>query len=569
MPAPYEPKPNGLNPEECIRKFVKFLELEYSHRVEAKLGRMTHTSRGMHPFKGHSHVGMRTVSKPRSPIISPYRKSLLGLQEAIGLRVSKETEGQLVAVFMRYCAMGDSTNYLHMHRGAFLKLARDCGLPTNDIGMPDISLMFEAVRFQSTLVGDRDLFLTFREFLEVLARVAMRTYPGSDATTAVSKLAAYKVLPNAARMPPKDIFADALADSRVLACVKENRRLLRGIFKFYINVEEQMGSAMTWDDVTGRLDTVSIKEFSQFAVDFEVIPDILNKVQLSRAFRDSAFKGTDASQLDYNEFEECIARCALFAYGYRPALAPPVVSEFQPVHPEVSYKVPPRRRARTPKRGERVKKVAEPPKMGAVADVYAKNLWSYVKDKETIEADQEALSLSGALEDSRLMDTLGSEESGLTAMSSPPCYIVRLARDNNLTRSLTAHREFELQKKYYPPAGLPVIYHEKMATMVGQRKYQEEFWSECRRARQLGMRMESRVRTERRAMEREELEARSLQRGWGFPGLNTYRPPQSAPVGVTRPLTADCTSILATGGKTIDDRLDVMTAAEAWPRRYL
>ena len=112
-----------------------------------------------------------------------------------------------------------------------------------------------------------------------------------------------------------------------------HKSALRKIFKFYSNVEEVVGYGreLRWSDVKKSRAAMSQGEWKKFVQDFHLLPDIMSKVQLAASFREAnfghkSFDSKDETRLSFPEFEDCIARCALRAYGYK---IPPSPEEYE------------------------------------------------------------------------------------------------------------------------------------------------------------------------------------------------------------------------------------------------
>ena len=223
-------------------------------------------------------------------------------------------------IFEHYCSYGEKHNYVYMRRGQFLKFARDCRLMSETTDLIELNLIFQKINAQSKKSGDHEQRLSLYEFYLACELIATRLYPGKELEECLRLLYDNNISANALTVPRIDQRGDALMRPDVLEMVRSHQKQLRSIFEYYSKIDQVYGRSLSWQDITHHQNHISINEFLKFAADFQIIPDLMTKSQLTRCFREANFgpKRTshDTTRLTFPEFEDCLGRCALLGFGY-------------------------------------------------------------------------------------------------------------------------------------------------------------------------------------------------------------------------------------------------------------
>ena len=295
----------STDPVVCMTSFYQFLELHLKHRVKAKMGSSLLVD----------HMTMRHLTKSSSVV---YKKS-----NPKELEMSQEQttfQEKIRPIFEHYCSYGEKHNYVYMRRGQFLKFARDCRLMNETTDLIELNLIYQKINAQSRQSGDHEQRLSLYEFYLACELIAQRLHPGASLEDALGLLYEESLKPFAQAVPTSDPSGDALMRPDVLEVVKAHQKQLRSIFEYYAKNDQVYGRGLSWQDITHHQNHISINEFLKFGADFEVIPDLLTKSQLTQCFREANFgpKRTshDTTRLTFPEFEDCLGRCALLGFGY-------------------------------------------------------------------------------------------------------------------------------------------------------------------------------------------------------------------------------------------------------------
>ena len=300
------------------------------------------------------------------------------------------------------------------------------------------------------------------------------------AETAVNIMVNEWVLPRAVKVPTHgaDALAEVISSEEVLASLAAHQSALRDVFNFYSCVEEPVGygRALRWSDVRKSRAAMSQREWQKFVQDFHLLPDILSKVQIAACFREANFgdRGTsDTTRLSFPEFEDCIARCALRAYGYKLFPDDEVASVFfeQPI-------------------------VAD----GAMD--------SKIRSADRVfTPDSPASSASGS---PRYVIRCKTGAFGPKEGSSPKLFRERAYayKEKHAPGTSPAFTR-EYPQLYCPLAGLPTVYHSTMVDMVSERERQDEAAERIRKAGLMEAREQRRAVYRNRRMQREKLESRA------------------------------------------------------------
>mmetsp|Transcript_10338 Transcript_10338/g.25387 ORF Transcript_10338/g.25387 Transcript_10338/m.25387 type:complete len:868 (+) Transcript_10338:126-2729(+) len=343
------------------------------------------------------------------------------------------------------------------------------------------------------------------------------------AAAAVQLMVEECVLPRAAAVPAhaSDALGDVIATPEVLEYLALHTSALRQIFKFYSCVEEPVGVGreLRWDDVQKCRAVMSQYEWQKFVQDFHLLPDIMSKVQIAASFREANFGGRSTSditraELTFPEFEDCIARCALRAYGYKIPPSPEVAKTY---HAQVVF---------------------EPAAMR-------------VKVQNTSATEASRMFREG--------DGWGSPP----PMNVSPTHAVRVSTGRGGPRAedsflLFREREYiykethapgtrpvafprEYPQLYCPLAGLPAVYHRTMVDMVSARERQDEGAERARKGGILAARDAGRTLMRGRKTQRETLESRAGAGTMGATGRSSV-----SPDGRVRNLSRDKTPLMVT-----------------------
>lgn len=468
------------DPVVCIQKFYQFLELHLKHRVKAKMGSTLKVD----------HMTMRHITKSSQVVYGSNRN----VSQNIEMSTASTTFTEIIRpIFEHYCSYGEKHNYVYMRRGQFLKFARDCRLMNETTDLIELNLIFQKINVQSKKSGDHEQRLSLYEFYLACELIASKLYPGKELEDCLRLLYDNNISPYAQTVPRIDHRGDALVRPEVLEVVRSHQKQLRAIFEYYSKMDQVYGRSLSWQDITHHQNHISINEFLKFAADFEIIPDLLTKSQLTSCFREANFgpKRTshDTTRLTFPEFEDCLGRCALLGFGY-------ITSDVDTIK-EAKF---------SSNYSEEAKHVW----MRANAKVNAYKFYKRVNQ----EASARRQSVIKAAVDERLSRSKTKQTLDQTQAEKDP---IKAKQDAN----------------YYPEAGLPAKYHPFTAQMVKEHKMREKEDKEILYYFHSLKRVEAAQRLKNRVKERTDLEKKAGLAGNQRTKWPTQFPPVMKQISMT------------------------------------
>jgi len=395
----------------------------------------------------------------------------------------------LQSVFQHYCRFGEKDNYIYMRRGQFLKFARDSALISDAFPLISVNLLFDKMNSKSRTIGENEARLSFKEFVAALYLMAQELCLGAQPEAAPEEafrlLMENHVVKHAHGAPQADPMGEELARPEVLELMRAEHKQLKKIFNYYAKIDVVQGAQVSWQDVAHSNSNMSLNEFLKLAHDFDFIPNLLTKSQLTQAFRDANFdkrrSSHDTTRLSYSEYESCLGRCALMAFGWK---------QEEERQPEVAF---------SPARGGRGESSPPPEEADESQDgenegeAGASIFWRGAKD----------LWLEGGGADGaeRPASALASTSSPALATAGRPGEVVRVK--NPSRRRLGALPK----RQYYWEAGLPVSYHRYTEQQVEKGREEERQALKRDQMRQVWKKNEGGLLLEQRRAEREALQA--------------------------------------------------------------
>ena len=495
-----------MHARRCVEKLFAFMELQKQQVVKSKLGR-SHEQESL---------TMRHVSKSAAVVYSPHYDDKTGGTEGnhaqdvlvVVDEIREDFRVLLQSVFQHYCRFGEKDNYIYMRRGQFLKFARDSALISDSFPLISVNLLFDKMNSKSRTIGENEARLSFKEFVVALRLTAQRLYPQHTEAApeeAFRLLMENHVMKHAHGAPQADPMGEELAQPQVLELMRAEHRQLKKIFNYYAKIDVVQGAQVSWQDVAHSNSNMSLNEFLKLAHDFDFIPNLLTKSQLTQAFRDANFgkhrSSNDTTRLNYTEYEACLGRCALMAFGWK-----------EPEEKQAEVAFSPARGG--PSEGSGVGDEEEAgADGGSVFWRGAKDLWG---------CDEPAGSPPARPATTGLASTSPSRASGVSGE------VVRV--QNPSRRRGLGERP---KREYYWEAGLPVSYHRNTVQLVEQGREEEQEALKRDQMRKVWKKNEGGVLLDLRRAEREALQALAGQRRPPGSPADRGRPRARGPAGLS------------------------------------
>ena len=202
----------------------------------------------------------------------------------------------------QYYAAAEEGNANSMDHCEYWKWVRECKLQKDRKCMPSVrvDLEFQAANMDYTKTGsDRlasdDGELESVEWIEVITRLASFRYPKKPKLLdeRYIKMMQEEVLENACSVDI-DVFRERLAGDKVQACLKQNKRNLKGIYTIYAADDQS-------DDAVAQGDTMNNKELCSFCKEMKLLGPILSNRMVRQIF---AFVQQEEEELDEDEGED-------------------------------------------------------------------------------------------------------------------------------------------------------------------------------------------------------------------------------------------------------------------------
>eukprot|EP01028_Stygiella_incarcerata_P013169 TRINITY_DN81585_c0_g1_i1.p1 TRINITY_DN81585_c0_g1~~TRINITY_DN81585_c0_g1_i1.p1 ORF type:complete len:1673 (-),score=452.35 TRINITY_DN81585_c0_g1_i1:1654-6672(-) len=240
--------------------------------------------------------------------------------DMVDLPGEKELQKQLHAIFVHYASEGDvvySTGAISSHK--YQKFAKDCRILTKSFGVRDIDLVY------SEITRGCSLPFRFDGFVRSLSLLAQRKLPGKTEAQALRLLLCRFVLPYAKKdhTLTEKLIEGGVAHQEMVDSLRKYERQLHMIFTKYCILEDAragkpVSGRVDWEDVAHSNKSMSVAEFDRFATDFEIVPDLMTRMQATQLFAAVNFSEVgdeDFDSLNFEEFVDCIGHCAVIGYG--------------------------------------------------------------------------------------------------------------------------------------------------------------------------------------------------------------------------------------------------------------
>ncbi|GLC44073.1 hypothetical protein PLESTB_000932300 [Pleodorina starrii] len=319
------------NAKKCVEDFFDRLEATVRKRLRIKLGGV----KTVDWSKLSTALGAAT-NKSKPPILPSSRT----WRTDLAVEMKPEVKQQLREVFIRYCGWGDSQNFMFISRAQFIRFVRDMGMCNDEIDALGLSGLFDKILLGSLDPGAASR-LALSDFLLAVTGLGTKLCPAVTVQESFDQVVSRYVLPRLNQPLPEPEPIDlALLHMDIVATLERLRPKLGVIWDVYLQQQQQGGpgadsppgsnSGSSQSDKTAAPDMV-LNTFLRFASDFEITTVVLSRLQLIHAFKRSKFgapaEPVDSSvhtkmRLNFQEFLDCIARCAMLAYDYKP---PPVI----------------------------------------------------------------------------------------------------------------------------------------------------------------------------------------------------------------------------------------------------
>lgn len=255
-------------------------------------------------FVKSSGVSVRNKYKYKS-IVKKQQYDLIELiQDPDSLR------SELAHIFMYYCAFGDPLNLEHMSSAKFTKFVKDIQID-KFVNKEAADLIYVKLMKNRELrvgnVSQNHFRMTFPYFMEALKVISTRVSPKLEPQEALYELLKNHIFPFASKEPRKFEHVNAL-ESKTQELFSKYKKQIMALFQSYC----------TKDTIDSHnFGYMTIDSFSKLAVQFDITPTLVAKKDLYRIFRSSLLNST-VEDIDYQQFEECIAKVAYLGYSKHP-----------------------------------------------------------------------------------------------------------------------------------------------------------------------------------------------------------------------------------------------------------
>eukprot|EP00818_Percolomonas_sp_WS_P000141 CAMPEP_0117449934 /NCGR_PEP_ID=MMETSP0759-20121206/8203_1 /TAXON_ID=63605 /ORGANISM="Percolomonas cosmopolitus, Strain WS" /LENGTH=1658 /DNA_ID=CAMNT_0005242429 /DNA_START=134 /DNA_END=5107 /DNA_ORIENTATION=+ len=257
-------------------------------------------------FMKSAGVSVRNKYKYKTPSKKASKKRMDSiLQDPDALRA------ELAHIFMYYCAFGDPLNLEQMSSAKFSKFVKDIQIEKH-VNKEAAELIYVKMMKNRALrvgaeVSQQHHKMTLPYFMEALKLIAHRVYPKRNPKEALYKLLRDHVLAYASKEPRKFEHVNVL-EQKTQELFSKHKKNLLALFHSYCTRD-------TLD--SHNFGYMTIDAFVKFATQFDISPTLVHKKDVYRIYR-SSLLNTTAEDIDYQHFEECIAKVAYLAYSKHP-----------------------------------------------------------------------------------------------------------------------------------------------------------------------------------------------------------------------------------------------------------
>ncbi|EFJ51076.1 hypothetical protein VOLCADRAFT_103712 [Volvox carteri f. nagariensis] len=309
----------------CLEDFFDRLETTVKKRQRIKLG----GAQSIDWTKLSTALGAAT-NKPKPPILPSSRT----WRTDLAVEMKPEIKQQLREVFIRYCGWGDKQNFMFISRAQFIRFVRDMGMCNDEIDALGLSGLFDKILLGSLDPGAASR-LALSDFLLAVTGLGTKLCPAVTVQESFDSVVSKYILPRLNQpLPDPEPIDLALLHMDIVTTLERLRPKLTVLWDTYLQQQQQSSSSHETPPTSqsGSLQSVqptelNLSAFLRFASDFEITTIMLSRLQLIHAFKRSKF-GVAADPIDSNvhtkirlnfqEFSDCIARCAMLAFDYKP-----------------------------------------------------------------------------------------------------------------------------------------------------------------------------------------------------------------------------------------------------------
>ncbi|KAG2451344.1 hypothetical protein HYH02_003948 [Chlamydomonas schloesseri] len=323
---PLRPSANAAA-KKCLEDLYEKLEVTIKKRLRIKLGGVQTVD-----WSKLSIALNSAQPKPKPPILPSSRT----WRTDLAVEMKPEIKQQLREVFIKYCGWGDKQNFMFISRSQFIRFARDMGMCNEEIDALGLSGLFDKILLGSLDPGAASR-LAMSDFVLAVTGLGTKLCPAPTVQESFETVVKRYVLPRLGQaLPEPDAIDSALLHLDVMGTLERLRPKLVVLWETYMQQQQlqhhNSGTASGHDYSMGGGDQrMSLSTFLRFAADFEITVVLLSKVQLIHSFKRSKFGAHEEPidsnphtriKLNFQEWLDCLARCALLAYDYKP---PPVI----------------------------------------------------------------------------------------------------------------------------------------------------------------------------------------------------------------------------------------------------
>ncbi|KAG2445692.1 hypothetical protein HXX76_000300 [Chlamydomonas incerta] len=324
---PLRPSANAAA-KKCLEDLYEKLETTVKKRLRIKLGGVQTVD-----WSKLSVALNSAQPKPKPPILPSSRT----WRTDLAVEMKPEIKQQLREVFIKYCGWGDKQNFMFISRSQFIRFARDMGMCNEEIDALGLSGLFDKILLGSLDPGAASR-LAMSDFVLAVTGLGTKLCPSPTVQESFETVVTRYVLPRLGQaLPEPDPIDSALLHLDVMGTLERLRPKLVVLWETYMQQQHHSGTASghespsVGNSMSGGEHRMSLSTFLRFAVDFEITVVLLSKVQLIHSFKRSKFGAHDEPidsnphtriKLNFQEWLDCLARCAMLAYDYKP---PPVI----------------------------------------------------------------------------------------------------------------------------------------------------------------------------------------------------------------------------------------------------
>ncbi|GIL47509.1 hypothetical protein Vafri_4310 [Volvox africanus] len=319
----------NANAKKCLEDFFDRLEATVKKRQRIKLG----GAQSIDWTKLSTALGA-AVSKQKPPILPSSRT----WRTDLAVEMKPEIKQHLREVFIRYCGWGDKQNFMFISRAQFIRFVRDMGMCNEEIDALGLSGLFDKILLGSLDPGAASR-LALSDFLLAVTGLGTKLCPAVTVQESFDSVVSRYIVPRLSQpLPEPEPIDSALLHMDILTTLERLRPKLNVLWDVY-QQQQQSGAGHDSPPTSqsglllqaDKQAEMTISTFLRFTSDFEVTTVMLSRLQLIHAFKRSKF-GVPTDPIDSNihtkirlnfqEFLDCVARCAMLAFDYKP---PPVI----------------------------------------------------------------------------------------------------------------------------------------------------------------------------------------------------------------------------------------------------